>query len=227
VLGLTTAACLIRDTQVHVRRELTGPSRAPRRHRFVAMCQAGLVTKVADVVAWGLLPLYLIERGVGIATVAAIGALYPAVWGACQPLTGALSDRMGRSGLVTAGLLCQSTALLLLAAAGSVSAWVTGVAVLGVGTALAYPVLLAAAGDEVAPTRRASAIGLYRFWRDLGFVAGALAGGTLADAVGTPAALEALAGAAAASGLLAAAGMRLDHAILARAVGGTIVEPSE
>lgn len=165
--------------------------------------------------------MYFIERGVGIATVAAIGALYPAVRGACQPLTGALSDRMGRSGLVTAGLLCQSTALLLLAAAGSVSAWLTGVAVLGVGTALAYPVLLAAADDEVAPTRRASAIGLYRFWRDLGLVAGALAGGTLADAVGTPAALEALAGAAAASGLLAAAGMRLDHA------RRTIVEPSE
>ncbi len=221
IAGFATAALLVPETRPPLTAaEDAGPARKSGRTRFAAICQAGHVTKVADVVAWGLLPVYLIDRGLGTATVAAIAALYPAVWGALQPLTGALSDRAGRVRPIAAGLLCQAGGLLLLAAAGSVAGWVAGVAVLGAGTALAYPVLLAAAGDAAPAGQRASAVGVYRFWRDLGFVAGALGGGALADAIGTPAALEVLAAAAAASSALL--GAALMHA---RAVGAKPAPP--
>lgn len=207
VAGLVTSLAFVPETRPQGAADPAAPGRYSRA-AFPAVCQAGLVTKVADVVAWGILPVYLIEQNLAVATVAAIAALYPAVWGALQPLTGALSDRAGRIGPATAGLLCQAGALLGLGAADSVTGWLAGVAVLGAGTALAYPVLLAAAGDMAAPARRASSIGLYRFWRDLGFLAGALGGGALADAIGTPDALATLAGAAAISAALAAAGLR-------------------
>lgn len=212
--GLAVALSLVPDTRRYVEPSAGrgGGAAVRARRQFAAVCQAGLVTKVADVVAWGLLPVYLLGRGVGVPTVAVLAAAYPAVWSVLQPLTGALSDRAGRRPPVAAGMACQAGGLLLLAVADGVAGWLAGIVVLGAGTALTYPVLLAAAGDLAMPSRRASAIGLYRLVRDLGFVAGALLAGGLADAVGTPAALEALAGLSAVSGIVATMGMRVTAA---------------
>lgn len=208
--GLAVAISLVPDTRPYI--EANGEPQAgvgtTRRRHFAAVCQAGLVTKVADVVAWGLLPAYLLAQGVGVGTVAALAAAYPAVWSVLQPLTGALSDGAGRRGPVAAGMACQATGLLLLAAAEGVVGWLAGIVALGAGTALVYPALLAAAGDTAVPSRRASAIGLYRFVRDLGFVAGALLVGGLADTIGVSGALAALAGLSAVSGIVATVGMR-------------------
>lgn len=207
--GLATALRLVPETRRPGVRAAVGIAGAARsRARFAGICQAGLVTKVADVVAWGILPVHLIDRGVSPEAVGAVAAAYPAVWAVLQPFTGAFSDRAGRRLPAAAGLLCQGAGLLALAAADSLAGWLGGVAILGAGTALAYPVLMAAAGDEAPGERRASAIGLYRFWRDLGFVAGALLGGLLADEIGTPATLQVLAALAAVTALPAAAALR-------------------
>lgn len=208
--GLAVALSVVPDTKRYIEPNGdVGADGGIRAHeRFATVCQAGLVTKIADVVAWGLLPTYLLGRGVGVLTVAALAAAYPAVWSVLQPLTGILSDRAGRRGPVAAGMACQAAGLLLLAAAEGIAGWFGGIAVLGAGTALVYPVLLAAAGDIAAPSRRASAIGLYRLVRDLGFVVGALLAGALTDALGAPTALAALAGLSAASGIIVTAGLR-------------------
>lgn len=208
LVGLGVALSAVPETKRYVEAESApaGAIRAPG--YFAAVCQAGLVTKVADVAAWGLLPLHLLERGLGVATVAALAAAYPALWSVLQPITGALSDRAGRRRPVLAGMACQALGLVLLAAADGVGGWLAGIAALAAGTALVYPVLLAAAGDVAAPSRRASAIGLYRLVRDLGFVAGALLAGGLADAIGAPGAFEALAALSVASGVVAAVAMR-------------------
>lgn len=208
--GLAVALSVVPDTKNYVEPERDAGAYGAIRgnRRFATVCQAGLVTKIADVVAWGLLPTYLLGRGVGVPTVAVLAAAYPAVWSVLQPLTGILSDGAGRRGPIAAGMACQAAGLLVLAAAEGIGGWFAGIAVLGAGTALVYPVLLAAAGDIAKPSRRASAIGLYRLVRDLGFVGGALLAGALTDALGAPTALEALAGLSAASGIIVTVGLR-------------------
>ncbi|HXG77346.1 MAG TPA: MFS transporter, partial [Gaiellaceae bacterium] len=204
--GLLLAAGPIRDTTAHVRHEQAahgsgGEARTSLRHALGASvrvpalracAQAGLVNNLNDAVVWGLVPLYLAARGASAAEVGLAAGLYPAVWGLAQVGTGWLSDSTGRKPLVVAGMLVQGAALGLLAAGGGelVSALAASV-LLGLGTALAYPTLIAAVSDVVAPRERAPAVGAYRFWRDAGLVVGALALGLVADAAGARAALTA------------------------------------
>jgi MFS family permease len=176
-----------------------------------ACSQAGLINNLNDAVAWGLFPLFFAAHGVSVEGVAALAAIYPAVWGVGQVATGALSDRIGRKWLVVAGMWVQAGAIGLVAEAGGPGGWLVGSAVLGAGTAMVYPTLLAAVGDLAHPAWRASAIGVYRFWRDAGFAVGGLAAGVLADLFGPRAAIRATAIITLASGFVVAALLRETH----------------
>ncbi|MDQ3986625.1 MAG: MFS transporter [Actinomycetota bacterium] len=200
--GLATAFFFVEDTLVFVlgeanRRSMIASSRPLA---LAAFAQAGFVTKFADVATWGLLPIYFSERGLSLTKISLLAAAYPAAWGILQPFTGALSDARGRRTPMVAGMLLQGIGLVAVAASDSFATWLTAVTLLGSGTALAYPVLIAATGDSVEPHRRAAAIGRFRLWRDLGFVGGAVLIGVLADQLGTPRTLETLAMVAVASG---------------------------
>lgn len=169
---------------------------------FTALCQAGFIVKLGDTVVWGLLPTYFQAQGMSVSTVGVLAAAYPASWALLQPFTGAASDRFGRRGAIVGGMLVQGAGLAVIAFSAAFAGWLTGVILLGAGTALTYPVLIAAAADNA--HLHASRIGLYRFWRDMGFVAGALLIGQLADHFGTSTALRTLALAPLASGIYAA-----------------------
>ena len=172
-----------------------------------AASQAGLVNNLNDGLAWGLFPVLFAAAGLSVGRIGVLAALYPAVWGAGQLLTGAWSDRVGRRPLIVTGMLIQAAALALVAAGNSFPVWTVAAVGLGAGTALVYPTLLAAVGDVAHPAWRARAVGVYRLWRDLGFAVGALLSGVLADAFGIRTAVWAVAGLTAASGLLVAARM--------------------
>jgi len=173
--------------------------------RLFAASQAGLVNNLNDGMAWGLLPLFFATRGLSVVEIAILAATYPAVWGVLQIGTGALSDRVGRRPLIVAGMLIQAAAIAAIAAGDGFAAWVIAAAALGVGTAMVYPTLIAVIADVAAPSWRASAIGVYRLWRDLGFAVGALVSSLVADAAGMPAAIVLVATLTALSGLVAAA----------------------
>jgi MFS family permease len=166
-----------------------------------AVTQAGLVNNLNDGVAWGLFPVLFAQHGYDLATIGLLTALYPAVWGASQLVTGGLSDRWGRKGLIAAGMLVQAVGLGAVALGEGLYALVSGQILLGLGTAMVYPTLLAAIGDVAAPTWRARAVGVYRMWRDLGYAIGALLAGAVADALGLAPAVIAVAGLTACSGL--------------------------
>jgi MFS family permease len=164
--------------------------------------QAGLVNNLNDALAWGLVPLFLASAGASIGQIGLVAALYPAVWGVGQIWTGHWSDSAGRKPLIVAGMLLQAAALGLLAASGGEVAVAAIAAVaLGAGTALVYPTLIAAIADAVTPVARPPVVGVYRFWRDMGYVAGGLAAGILADALGFGGAIAVIAGLTAVSGL--------------------------
>jgi MFS family permease len=147
--------------------------------------QAGLVNNLNDGLAWGLVPLYLAARGAGVASIGLVAAVYPGVWSLTQIATGHWSDSVGRKPLIVAGMLVQAGALGLLAVSnGAIPIATATAAVLGLGTALVYPTLIAAISDVVAPVARAPVVGVYRFWRDMGYAVGALIAGAMADAVG-------------------------------------------
>ena len=170
-----------------------------------ACSQAGLVNNLNDALVWGLVPLFLAAEGASPGSIGLVAGLYPAVWGIGQIWTGHWSDRVGRRPLIVAGMLTQAAALgLLSASGGAVGLAAISAVVLGVGTALVYPTLLAAISDQVTPVARAASVGVYRFWRDMGYVLGGLAVGVLADASGAAATIAAVAGLTAASGLWAA-----------------------
>ena len=173
-----------------------------------AVTQAGFVNNLNDGVAWGLFPLRYAAAGLPWAEVAVLTALVPAVWGLAQLGTGAASDRLGRKPLIVVGMLVQAIGLALVAAGATFGAFAAGAVLLGLGTAAVYPTLLATIGDVAGPGWRASALGVYRLWRDLGYAAGAVAAGLLADAFGLPVAIVAVAGLTAASGLWAGARLR-------------------
>ena len=158
-----------------------------------------------DGLAWGLLPIHFAARGLALGEIALLTAIYPATWGLLQIGTGALSDRVGRPPLIVAGMLVQGAALATIAAGDGFATWAVGAALLGLGTALVYPTLIARVSDLAAPSWRASAIGVYRLWRDLGFAAGAIVAGSIADAAGVPVAVGVIAGLTATSGILFAA----------------------
>jgi MFS family permease len=182
-----------------------------------ACSQAGLVNNLNDGLAWGLLPLLFVRGGLPIGQVGLLAALYPAVWGLGQLLTGPLSDRLGRKPLITGGMLLQAMALAGTALAGSFLPWAAGAILLGVGTAMVYPTLLAAISDVAHPNWRASAVGVYRLWRDTGFAVGALLAGLVADLAGLEAAVWVVAVLTAGSGVVVAVRMYETHPAAARA----------
>jgi MFS family permease len=182
-----------------------------------ACSQAGLVNNLNDGLAWGLLPLLFVRGGLPLGQVGLLAALYPAVWGLGQLLTGPLSDRLGRKPLITGGMLLQALALAGTALAGSFLPWAAGAILLGVGTAMVYPTLLAAISDVAHPSWRASAVGVYRLWRDAGFAVGALLAGLVADLASLEAAVWVVAVLTAVSGVLVAVRMYETHPAAARA----------
>jgi MFS family permease len=219
LVGLGVSILFVRDTGRHVAHEqrLLGERPAIRlgaafleasvRHPVLRTCsQAGLVNNVNDALAWGLAPLYLAAHGASATQIGAVAAVYPAVWGSLQVGSGWLSDRTGRKPLIAFGMVVQAVALaLLVAGGGSFAPALAAAALLGVGTALVYPTLIAAVSDVVEPRDRASIVGVYRFWRDAGFVVGAALVGFAADSLGSGPAIAAVAGLTALSGLLVAA----------------------
>ena len=194
--GTALSALFVSDTAGHLELEAAlHPATRPslrrafaegtwRRSDLVAFSQAGLVTNLTDGVAWGLVPLALTAAGASIADIALVAAVYPITWGLLQVATGALSDRWGRSPLIAGGMVVQAVAIGLFAIDPSVAMAVAAAALLGVGTAMVYPTLLAAVGDVVRPTDRATALGVYRFWRDIGTLVGAAGAAFVADAIG-------------------------------------------
>ena len=176
--------------------------------------QAGLVNNLNDGLSWGLVPLFLAAHGARVAQVGLVAAVYPAVWSAAQIATGAWSDSIGRKPLIVAGMLLQAAALTVLALSGGrvAIAAVTGV-LLGLGTALVYPTLIAAMSDAVSPVERAPIVGVYRFWRDSGYALGALIAGATADALGYGGAIAIVAALTAASGLWVLTDMPSDRRI--------------
>jgi MFS family permease len=218
-LGLLVSLVFIRDTGAHVGEEqrLRGEAVASTlRSAFVrgtvkdgvlrASSQAGLVNNLNDALAWGLAPLYLAANGASVTEVGIVAAVYPAVWGLGQLATGALSDQTGRKPLITTGMLVQAGALALLVAGDGEFLPALGAAILlGIGTALVYPTLIAAVSDVAEPVDRAQLVGVYRFWRDFGFVVGAVLAGTLADAFGSGTAIVVVAALTAGSGIWVAA----------------------
>ncbi len=151
-----------------------------------SVSQAGLVNNLNDGLAWGLLPLFFAASGLSIAQIGLLAGIYPGVWGTAQLLTGALSDRFGRKGLIVAGMMLQGAAIILLPFLHGFAWWAVAMVLLGLGTALVYPTLLAAISDVAHPEWRASAVGVYRLWRDSGYALGALLAGVLADLFGVP-----------------------------------------
>ena len=223
-LGLGASVLLVRETRGHAEHEANALPGAPRpalrqvvlrtslrEPALSAASQAGLVNNLNDGMAWGLLPLYYAAAGLPVVQIGILAALYPAVWGLGQPLTGALSDRLGRKGLIAGGLFLQAGAIGLLAVGGDFGAWAAAAVLLGVGTALVYPTLLAAIGDVAHPRWRASAVGVYRFWRDIGFAVGALVSGVVADLAGFDAAIWMVAALTALSGVVVTVRMYETH----------------
>lgn len=169
-----------------------------------SVSQAGLVNNLNDGLAWGVFPLLFLRSGLSLREIGVLAAVYPVTWGVCQLATGALSDVWGRRGMIVVGMLVQGAALIAMAQTQGFAAWSGALAALGVGTALVYPTLLAAVGDLAHPSWRGLAVGVYRLWRDLGYVAGALLAGILIDLFGTTVAINSVGVLTALSGLLVA-----------------------
>jgi MFS family permease len=182
-----------------------------RERSLSAASQAGLVNNLNDGLAWGLFPLYFSAQGLSVGSIGVLVAAYPAVWGFGQILTGPLSDRWGRKRLIAAGMWAQAVAIALVATSGSFAPWLAAIVLLGAGTAMVYPTLLATIGDVAHPRWRASAVGVYRLWRDSGFAVGALLAGLVADAYSIEAAIWAVAVLTAASGVVVAVRMYETH----------------
>jgi MFS family permease len=228
VLALILSTLFVRDTGAHVTLEQQRSSDpngegAPglrdaliegswRRADFRACSQAGLVNNLNDALAWGLVPLYLAAHGAGVGMIGLVAGVYPAVWGVGQIATGAWSDRVGRKPLIVAGMLLQAGALGLLAlSGGAVGTAVAASVLLGLGTALVYPTLIAAISDRVSAVARAAMVGVYRFWRDAGYVVGGVLAGVAADVLGFGGAIAVVAGVTAASGVWVALDLDRDE----------------
>lgn len=222
-MGSLLSVALVRETKGHVAHEAkldTGPPvELPSQRRIFALTsalhpdlssvsQAGLVNNLNDGMTWGLFPVFFAAAGMTLAQIGWLAALYPAVWGIAQLFTGALSDTLGRKWLIVLGMWTQALGIALTAMSKSMLGFAGGAALLGLGTAMVYPTLLAAIGDVAHPSWRASAVGVYRLWRDLGYALGALLAGAVADALGISAAIWITAAITFASGLVTAVRMR-------------------
>jgi MFS family permease len=218
VTALLLSVFFVRDTSGHVALEQAEHDRAPDREpprlreafasatyrapALRACSQAGLVNNLNDGLAWGLAPLFLAAHGASVGSIGLVAAVYPGVWSVTQIATGHWSDVIGRKPLIVGGMLVQAAALGVLALSdGGIAPAVTAAAMLGLGTAMVYPTLIAAISDAVSPIARAPVVGVYRFWRDMGYALGALVAGVVADALGYGAAIAVVAGLTAASGL--------------------------
>jgi len=223
-LGLGLSTLVVRETRHHAdheasllpdERELTPREvfvqTSVREPALSSASQAGLVNNLNDGLAWGLFPVLFTASGLSLTQTGVLVAIYPAVWGVGQLVTGGLSDHWGRKHLITAGMLIQAAALGAIAALDTFAGWAAAAAALGVGTALVYPTLLAAVSDVAHPAWRARAVGVYRLWRDLGFAVGALLAGLIADAYGVRTAVWTVAALTAFSGLLVAVRMYETH----------------
>lgn len=207
VLGAALSIALVRDTRDHVRLEASShPQQAApigfrevfaltsfRDRSLFAASQAGLVNNLNDGMSWGIFPLFFASFGLGVERIGILKAIYPATWGILQIATGSLSDRWGRKGLIVGGMWVQAAGLFVTAATGRFAWWLLGSLLLGLGTAMVYPSLIAAVSDASHPTWRARSLSVYRFWRDLGYAIGALSAGLIADRFGLSAAIVSIA----------------------------------
>ena len=222
VFGTALSILLVCDTREHVRLEARGnqqPSQplgfweifsltSFRDRNLFAACQAGLVNNLNDGMSWGIFPLFFVSFGLGVERIGILKAVYPATWGILQVATGPLSDRWGRKGLIVGGMWVQSAGLFLTALTGSFEWWLLASLLLGIGTAMVYPSLIAAVSDASHPTWRARSLSVYRFWRDLGYAIGALSAGLIADAFGLASAINVIAALTFLSGAVVAMLMR-------------------
>ncbi|MCH6567882.1 MAG: MFS transporter [Nitrospinae bacterium] len=229
--GLLVSTFFVRDTIEHVRYEArlrAAPSGNPGtgnpepmakeqpslreifslttwKERALSSCsQAGLVNNLNDGMSWGIYPLFFSSYGLGIAAIGVIKAVYPMVWGILQPVTGPLSDKIGRKHLIVGGMTVQAVGIWMTALLPTYSWWIVAAVIQGLGTAMVYPVIIAAVGDVAHPEWRATSLGVYRFWRDLGYAVGALLAGLIADFVGMKAAIHVIAALTLTSGLVVA-----------------------
>ena len=238
-LGLTLSVCFVRDTMAHVRHESTRhpapaskdtaavATRASLRELFLraswrdpalfSASQAGLVNNLNDGLAWGLFPLFFAAAGLSVREIGVLAFVYPATWGIVQLWTGTLSDRLGRKWLIVGGMLLQGAALVATTRAHGLAPWLATSVALGVGTAMVYPTLLAAVGDVAHPSWRGTAVGTYRFWRDMGYAVGALLAGVVADLFGMASAIAAVGALTIASGVLVV--VRMPETLPARRSG--------
>jgi MFS family permease len=228
-LGLGLSTLFVRETHGHAKHEaathvatadsLAGDMTTGQifvltsfKEKALSSCsQAGMVNNLNDGLAWGLFPLYFAAAGLSIGRIGVLAALYPAVWGLGQLVTGALSDRIGRKWLIAGGMFTQAFAIAMIGATTGFWIWAASAMLLGAGTAMVYPTLLAAIGDVAHPTWRARSVGVYRLWRDGGFAVGALLAGIVADLLGLSAAIYTVAAITAASGVVVAIRMYETH----------------
>jgi MFS family permease len=225
-LGLGASVLFVRETHEHARIEgATAASLTDAAHTgtswlrllwqssiadrsLSAASQAGLVNNLNDAMAWGLLPIVQAAAGLSVAEIGLLAGAYPATWGITQLATGALSDRIGRKRLIVAGMLAQALAIAGIAATTGFGPWLFWALILGLGTAMVYPTLIAVVVDVAEPRQRGAVAGIYRFWRDLGFAIGAILVGVVADRVDPRAAIAVVAALTAFSGLIVAVRMR-------------------
>lgn len=234
--GLVLSVFFVRETHGHARLEAAATKRKNSTESFAtpsfgtlfaqmswrdrtlsAISQAGLVNNLNDGLVWGLLPLYFALSGLGVGRIAILAAVYPITWGVLQLVTGTLSDRIGRKWLIATGMWLQACAIVLFLVHGHFWVWFAAAVLLGAGTAMVYPTLLAAIGDVVDPLVRASSVGVYRLWRDSGYAFGALISGVVAHALGQDAAIVVVAALTFISGAIVAIRMRETHALIVSA----------
>jgi MFS family permease len=226
VAGLALSLLLVRETKGHAALEsslqgaLGKNGLTPRQvfwrttlldRNLSSASQAGLVNNLNDGMAWGLFPLFFAAAGMSLRQIGTLAALYPATWGVTQLLTGAWSDRIGRKWLIASGMWCQALGIAVIVLSSGFAGFAIGAIAMGIGTAMVYPTLLAAVGDVAHPSWRASSVGVYRLWRDLGYAIGALIAGIAADAFGLPAAMSLIAVLTVASGAVVAVRMEETH----------------
>lgn len=241
--GLILSIFFVHETHAHAKQEaqasvsqadllLASPGQKPpfreifwltswKDRNLFSVSQAGMVNNMNDGMVWGLVPILLVGAGLSVERIALVAAVYPGVWSVSQLITGALSDRWGRKWMIVAGMWVQSVGIALFVIASGFWVWLVGAVLLGIGTALVYPTLLAAVSDVAHPNWRASAVGVYRLWRDMGYAVGALTAGLLADAFGGLTAIAAIGALTFLSGVIVAAVMRETHG--SRSNGATLV----
>ncbi len=223
ILGLLLSWLLVRDTRAMTQLEHTASetsSSAPPAFRAIftrtswgdrtlfAACQAGLINNLNDGMSWGIFPLFFVAQGLHVEGLGILKFVYPAVWGLSQIVTGPLADTFGRKRLIASGMIVQAVSIWLILATGTFAWWIAGSVLLGIGTAMVYPARLAVVSDAAEPAWRARSLGVYRFWRDMGYAIGALLAGLMADLLGLAWAIGVVGGLTLCSGIITAFVMR-------------------